>query len=668
MYTIRTKTYSVVALAWATLACATGSAYAYIDRPPGSLAAECRSALTISVLQVVEVDAGKKAITYRRLRDLKGTLPAFVGETFTHVLGSVHNPTFHHQDVKTKSFQNDAILQSVDSGKSVVMFTGPGGASAICTGRLWYTTRGYPPSAGPWVQRCSADSRLQRLFCGNADDLISTVSALLAGEPRGTEAVEHMVGTEEMLADRSGPVVRTWDTAFSKSDLWSTYAANLARTSSDGGSGPKQPKILWTFKSTESFIAAPTLGRNQFFATSLGPFNVPTLRCLAIGSGGEVREQWVRSAPLLRRPIAGAPLIVKASSDLLVFGDGFHTDESSSLRCLRASDGLPLWELPLQGSFVHVEGMPTVDGGRIYVGSGNGGVLCIDPQRILTDGGEQDLPAVVAAQERLRQQMITEFAAARGKTPQFALPPDDSQLPLGPPKRVWQQGEGRWHVDAPVAVAAGRILAASSSIENDTVGERALVCLAAEDGAIGWKTPLALNPWAAPTLGPHVFVGCSSIRFDQQAIDGAQGELLAVEFDSGKVKWQKRVPGGVLASPATRLGVLVFSATDGKVRAWDAFSGEEKWCYDAKRPFFAGVALTHETAYAVDLAGNVHALRLTDGKPEWIFDLAAESNREVTGQVYGTPILCCGRLYFSTCSLGRTRRAGSNALVCIGDK
>ena len=34
---------------------------------------------------------------------------------------------------------------------------------------------------------------------------------------------------------------------------------------------------------------------------------------------------------------------------MLAFGDGFHTDEGSSLRCVRASDGFPLWQLPVPG-------------------------------------------------------------------------------------------------------------------------------------------------------------------------------------------------------------------------------------------------------------------------------------------------------------------------------
>jgi len=96
--------------------------------------------------------------------------------------------------------------------------------------------------------------------------------------------------------------------------------------------------------------------------------------------------------------------------------------------------------------------------------------------------------------------------------------------------------------------------------------------------------------------------------------------LSALELETGTVKWRKELPGGVLSSVAVKAGLAIFTATDGKVRACDAFTGVEKWSYDAKAPFFAGAAVTKDMVYAADLHGVVHALNLTDGKKEWVLD------------------------------------------------
>jgi hypothetical protein len=53
----------------------------------------------------------------------------------------------------------------------------------------------------------------------------------------------------------------------------------------------------------------------------------------------------------------------------------------------------------------------------------------------------------------------------------------EDRLPRPTPKRIWQQGQDKWHVDAPVAVVVDRVLAASSFLGDEKAGERALLRL-----------------------------------------------------------------------------------------------------------------------------------------------------------------------------------------------
>src|SRR5262249_1216550 len=132
---------------------------------------------------------------------------------------------------------------------------------------------------------------------------------------------------------------------------WATHRGNPQRTGADDGPGPAKPNVLWVHRSESHFIAPLVPGARDLYASSLGPFNTPGFRALALAPAGGKPGRWSKGAPLLRQPIAGAPALVQPhpGMQVVVFGDGFHTDEGASLRCVRASDGFPLWQLPVPG-------------------------------------------------------------------------------------------------------------------------------------------------------------------------------------------------------------------------------------------------------------------------------------------------------------------------------
>jgi outer membrane protein assembly factor BamB len=242
-------------------------------------------------------------------------------------------------------------------------------------------------------------------------------------------------------------------------------------------------------------------------------------------------------------------------------------------------------------------------------------------------------------------------------------------LPRPAPRKVWQQGQDKWHIDAPVAVAGDLVLAASAYLDDEKIGDRTLYGLDARDGSVRWKQGLRLNPWAGPTVaGDLVLVGCSSVRFDPKVLDGARGEVVAVDRKSGQVKWNKEIPGGVVSSVAVKDGLAIFTATDGKVRALDAATGQERWTHDAGAPFFAAAAVAGGSVYVADLKGVVHALNLKDGKGQWRFDLGKEAAVNAPGMVYGSPVVHRGRIYLATCNLEGEKARQPTVILCLGDK
>ncbi len=127
-----------------------------------------------------------------------------------------------------------------------------------------------------------------------------------------------------------------------------------------------------------------------------------------------------------------------------------------------------------------------------------------------------------------------------------------------------------------------------------------------------------------------------------------------------------KVTGGVVSPIAAVDGLAIFTATDGKLRAFDIGTSRLKWTYDGKTPFFAGPAVASGTIYVADLAGIVHAVELSSGRKLWTLDLANDPAVRAPGMVYGSPIVHGGRLYLATCNLDRDQKG--TVVVCIGEK
>src|SRR5262249_54548841 len=147
------------------------------------------------------------------------------------------------------------------------------------------------------------------------------------------------------------------------------------------------------------------------------------------------------------------------------------------------------------------------------IGAGSGGVLSAEIGTVTLDGKEYDLKGAEEQLRRAWKELEKKYEAEKKKDPDLAVSPSDAALPQPRPRLLWQKGKDQWHVDSAVAVADGRVLAASAFLEQEQVGERALFCLKEADGSTLWKVPLKHNPWGGPTVaGDVVLVGGSAIR------------------------------------------------------------------------------------------------------------------------------------------------------------
>jgi len=448
---------------------------------------------------------------------------------------------------------------------------------------------------------------------------------------------------------------------------WSTYRGNPQRTgNTDGLAGPAAPKILWVHKSKDHFIAAPMIAGDKLFVSGLGAFNVGNFHCLSIETKPQERVLWSKSTPYLRRPTVSSPSIDKGR---IVFGDGMHQTDDGILYCADAATGLPLWQHPVPGDLVHLEGSPAIAGGRAYVGGGAAGVLCVELDKVTLEGKAMDIAAVRKILGERWTQLQAKYEQEKKTDPMFAIPPSADQLPKANPTRVWQAGQGTWHVDAALAVVGGKVLVGSAFLDKEKAGDRALYCLDAASGKVLWRTPLKLNPWGGPSVqGDTIIVSGSSIGYDTKALKGAKGFVAMFNLADGKEKWHKEVTGGVVACAAITDGAAVISATDGKVRAFELSTGERRWIYDAMTPLFAPPAAAKDVVYAGDLRGVIHAIDVKTGAEKWKLDLGAHPDVKAPGMIYGGPIVEGGRLYAATCNIDGPYAGQPTVVVCIGAK
>ena len=470
---------------------------------------------------------------------------------------------------------------------------------------------------------------------------------------------------------------------FASAQDWPTYQGDARRSGCpDGRPLPGRVKVLWTLPGNSHYLAAPAYSGGRLVLPALGAFNAPEVVAIGIEDGLKDRTLWGNGPPTLGLPVAASPTV---RDGLVVVGEGMHQNVAGALGAFSLSDGLPIWRLEIAGELRHVEGAAARGGaGRIYFGSGSGGVLCVDSGRIRM--GERVLTSVAAESEarRVFAKLRAEYEKIKA-TDEFAVEPgpgDVLKRTGGAPEVVWRAGEDKLHVDSSVVLAERDlgdgvkqpcVVAGSAYLDEEATGERALVCLAAADGEEAWKIPLRWNPWGPPSIAvsggkARVLVGCSSIRFDPETLEGARGEVVAVELDTGRLAWRREVPGGVLSpvaiDPTGTFGV--FTATDGVVRGVDVATGRLIWSSTPAGPLFAGVAIAGMTVCSVDLDGRVRALSLQSGKTLWSLDIAKHPSVALPGRVFASPVCVAGRLYVATHNLEGPQTGAPTAIICLG--
>ena len=111
-------------------------------------------------------------------------------------------------------------------------------------------------------------------------------------------------------------------------------------------------------------------------------------------------------------------------------------DETELLREVATVHPGTLSSIP--GDLVHLEGAPTIAGGKVYVGGGAAGVVCVELDKAVLNGKELDLAAISKLQDERWKELQKKYEEDKKKDPDFAIPPNEDMLHKPAPKKVWQ--------------------------------------------------------------------------------------------------------------------------------------------------------------------------------------------------------------------------------------
>ncbi|MFC1474520.1 PQQ-binding-like beta-propeller repeat protein [bacterium] len=189
-----------------------------------------------------------------------------------------------------------------------------------------------------------------------------------------------------------------------------------------------------------------------------------------------------------------------------------------------------------------------------------------------------------------------------------------------------ETGEGRllhairWAESSP-AYATGVIFVGTDDLR--------MLALDAESGDVKWSFRAAGPVESSPAVsGGRVFFGCN------------KGELYSLNAETGEKEWQKKVGGRIEGRPLVMNGTVYTGTTEEKVHAFDAGTGALRWERNLGGSIVSSAAGEGDIVVVGTLGGQVFGLGTNDGSVKWTFKNA--------GPVEADPAIHDGVVYVGT--------------------
>ena len=374
------------------------------------------------------------------------------------------------------------------------------------------------------------------------------------------------------------------------------------------------------------------------------------------------------AAAVLAAGIGIAASSVSQPAATMFRGDAAHTGTYRS-PALGHFAGLQ-WRVQT-GGMVHSSA--TLDGGTVYIGSGDGRLYALD-----------------AGTGRERWQFPT--GRAISSTPAVA----GSLVFVGSRDNTFwavdaRSGRQRWRLETgadmplPWGFETGDLYTSSPTYADGTLyfgsGDGRVYAVDAGNGEVRWRFATGGRVRSSPAVaGRRIFVGSADgtlyaldsgsgreiwrfdtegrglesgeFGFDRRTIQSSpavadgrvffgsrDGFLYAVSAETGKLAWRlDHRMSWVNTSPAVADGVVYAGSSDERfLQAVDARTGRELWRVATERPVWSSPSVAGEYVYVGDGSGTVYAVERASGKVRWRY----KSGR----RIFSSPVIGDGVLY-----------------------
>ncbi|MEO8092678.1 MAG: PQQ-binding-like beta-propeller repeat protein [bacterium] len=185
---------------------------------------------------------------------------------------------------------------------------------------------------------------------------------------------------------------------------------------------------------------------------------------------------------------------------------------------------------------------------------------------------------------------------------------------------------------------AGKLLEFSPIAVKDRlyfVDKDALVyAMASNNGKVRWKHRVGALSAASPAYEDgRLFV-----------VTLEPGDIQAMDPRSGKILWERPLPGRSESSPLVYGNKVIVGTEPGTVFAFDVKTGKVEWSLDTPDAVKGGVALDEGIIYFGNYAGELYAVNAANGEVKWQTGTQGSSFGR-TGRIYSTPAVAFGRVY-----------------------
>jgi eukaryotic-like serine/threonine-protein kinase len=278
-----------------------------------------------------------------------------------------------------------------------------------------------------------------------------------------------------------------------------------------------------------------------------------------------------------------------------------------------------LWEVPTPDGVVST---PVIRGGRVYVGTLVGYLLCLD----LKTGKE--LWRYRSIESTDEKEFASGFAAPIGIAGETVFAGDDQGMFHAVDAA---SGKKRWTFDAKGEVVGGPTFLGDRVLFGSHDGK--LFCLKQSDGSVVWTFETQGPVNGTPTLaGPYTFItGCD------------KPILRVVDTATGKQHAEVPLNELLIASAAVVDDILYFGTDAGSVIALDWKNKQRVWTYSVpnrEQQIHSSPAILGNTLVIGSRDKHLHAIDRLTGKGLWTFATRAK--------IDGSPVIVGERVFFGS--------------------